>query len=185
MKTIVMIAAVLGLVATGLCACASSPNMEGSPMQEGFSWVIDKQLAGMPVPGRSFPIEEDIRFLAEKKVSLLVSLTEEPAPVDELEKKGIELLHMPVEDFHPPKQDQIHQFVEVAAAEIESGGRVGVHCTAGKGRTGTLLATYLVYTGMTAQEAIDEVRRLRPGSIETVSQENAIIYYWQTLNGLI
>jgi atypical dual specificity phosphatase len=49
-----------------------------------------------------------------------------------------------------------------------------VHCYAGKGRTGTILASWLVSKGMTASEAIRKVRELRPGSLETSAQEEAV-----------
>ena len=51
---------------------------------------------------------------------------------------------------------------------------MGIHCGAGLGRTGTLLACYFVSKGMTAKNAVARVRRLRPGSIETAEQERAV-----------
>ena len=50
----------------------------------------------------------------------------------------------------------------------------------GHGRTGTMLACYLVKTrGMSGADAILETRRLRPGSIETAEQERAVVQFYQ------
>jgi atypical dual specificity phosphatase len=59
---------------------------------------------------------------------------------------------------------------------------VNVHCRAGKGRTGTVLAAYFVSKGMSAAEALQRVRELRPGSIETPEQEHAIADLARRLN---
>jgi atypical dual specificity phosphatase len=53
-----------------------------------------------------------------------------------------------------------------------------VHCAAGKGRTGSVLAAYLVKKqGVTAEEAIEKIRSMRPGSIQSVVQETAVSMY--------
>ena len=52
-----------------------------------------------------------------------------------------------------------------------------MHCGAGLGRTGTILACYRVWQGDSAGVAIAEVRARRPGSIETAEQEAIITAY--------
>ena len=53
-----------------------------------------------------------------------------------------------------------------------------IHCRAEWGRTGTILAIYLMeFYDKTAREAIQEVRNLRPWSIETTEQEMAVLNY--------
>ena len=58
---------------------------------------------------------------------------------------------------------------------IEENKPVMVHCLAGLGRTGTLLACYLIkYENMSADDAVQKVREERPGSIQSFSQEEII-----------
>ena len=53
---------------------------------------------------------------------------------------------------------------------LNGGQRVLVHCAAGLGRTGMLVAKLLVLHGVSADDAIAQVRRARPGTIETEAQ---------------
>jgi len=150
-------------------------------LREGFSWVIDKKLAGLPWPGVSDTLDADAEYLSEMGVGLLVSLTSMPPDFSVLAKYGIESLHLPILDFHPPTLQQQVQFVEATDSKLAEGKAVGVHCAAGMGRTGTMLATYLVRLGRTSDQAISEIRDLRPGSIETAAQEAAIHAFQQYL----
>jgi len=168
-------------VAIGVAGCTGENENEGTVMQHEFSWVIDDQLAGMPRPGTDAAIEDDIAFLQRNEIDLIVSLTTDVPGSSQLAEHGIESLHIPVHDFQAPTMQQILEFVEGTASVLADGGRVGVHCAAGMGRTGTMLATYLVYQGSTAEDAIAKIRDLRPGSIETAEQEEAIQEYYEYL----
>lgn len=57
---------------------------------------------------------------------------------------------------------------------------VAVHCMHGHGRTGTMLACYLIKTKkISGVEAIGEIRKMRKGSIETYEQEKAVVRFYQ------
>lgn len=67
---------------------------------------------------------------------------------------------------------------------------VGMHCWGGYGRTGTMTASYLIYTRRDTDAAkknsyvndiIDETRKMRHGSIETRDQEEVLHDYWHHL----
>jgi protein-tyrosine phosphatase len=68
----------------------------------------------------------------------------------------------------------IEQGLVAIRAAVSRGERVAVHCGGGLGRTGTLLACYLVDRGLNDDEAIARVRATRTGSIETRGQVAAI-----------
>ena len=60
---------------------------------------------------------------------------------------------------------------------------MAVHCAWGRGRTGTMLACYLAKAGaLSCDEAIEEIRRLRPGSVDTEKQKAALLAYVMSLN---
>lgn len=143
----------------------------------GFSWVEGEVLAAMPRPGGASPLEDDLQALGARGIGLLVSLTVTPLDPERLDDAGLDTLHLPVKDFTAPSQAQMHEFVAAVHARLAEGTSVGVHCTAGLGRTGTMLAAYFVSRGRTATEAMAEIRELRPGSIETASQEAAIVVF--------
>ena len=153
-----------------------APN-EGSPEMRGYSWVIDGQLAGMPRPGGREPLEVDLSFLEGQGIDLLVSLTEVGTDPVAAASHGIDVLHLPVKDFTAPTLLQLREFVIAATRAMAEGRAVGVHCGAGKGRTGTFLSSYFVAQGMTGDEAIEHVRALRPGSVETAAQAQAVRDY--------
>ena len=53
---------------------------------------------------------------------------------------------------------------------IDRGDRVLVHCAAGLGRTGMMVASLMAGQGVSADESIRLVRAARPGTIETEAQ---------------
>lgn len=137
----------------------------------GFSFV-DATVAGMPQP-----YDPDLPFLAEQDLALLVSLTTVPVDPASLAAVGLEGAHLPIADMTAPTPAQQETWVGWVRERRDRGEKVGVHCTAGLGRTGTMLATWFVAEGMGGDEAIDHVRALRPGSIETLEQEDAVRAY--------
>jgi atypical dual specificity phosphatase len=136
----------------------------------GFSWIEKPLLAALARP--SGP--EDLAWLRKHGIEILLSLTEERPRRDWIEDAGLLVYHEPLEDMEPPSQDQLDRCVSAIARAIERKMGVAVHCGAGLGRTGVVLAAYFVARGLSAANAISRIRRLRPGSIETDEQAAAV-----------
>jgi atypical dual specificity phosphatase len=136
----------------------------------GFSWIDRPFLAALARPDGP----EDLAWLRQQGVQLLLTLSEAPLRRDWVNDAGLLVLHVPVEDMEAPTQAQLDRCVSAINRARSQGMGVAVHCAAGLGRTGSILAAYFVAQGFTARAAIERVRELRPGSIETESQEEAV-----------
>lgn len=143
------------------------------PAPHGFSWIDKPLLAGLARPESA----EDLRWLREQGVEILLSLTEEQPRRDWVNDAGLLLLHVPIEDMEAPTQEQFDVCVSAIEKANRRGMGVAVHCGAGLGRTGVILAASLVAKGDDVRTAVARLRQLRPGSIETAEQEQALADY--------
>jgi len=138
-----------------------------------FSW-----LEGDSIAACAYPTSDDaLADLEAHGIALVINLAERPHDPEALARHGLVELHLAVPDFTPPTPEQLEQGTAAIERARASGQRVVVHCAAGLGRTGTLLAAYLVHGGMAPAEAVAQVRAMRPGSIETPEQRAAVEAY--------
>ncbi|MBI1830811.1 MAG: dual specificity protein phosphatase family protein [Planctomycetes bacterium] len=141
------------------------------PAPDGFSWIDKPNLAAMAQPSAL----EDYQWLRAHGIQFMICLTESPPHRAWINEAGLFSKHIPIEDMHPPTQAQIDVCVAAIDKAINNQLGVVIHCTAGMGRTGTMLACWLIHhEGLPARDAITRVRRLRPGSIETPEQADAV-----------
>jgi atypical dual specificity phosphatase len=151
----------------------------------GFYWLIEGILAGCPLPGArggremrgAEALETDLAWLRERGIGALLTLTEASLPDETLARHGIASLHLPVRDLTPPSVEQLIRALEFVDWHRTRGRAVAVHCLMGQGRTGTVLAAYLIRAGETPEGALAEVRARCPGAIGSPSQERALASY--------
>ncbi|XP_075651881.1 phosphatidylinositol 3,4,5-trisphosphate 3-phosphatase and protein-tyrosine-phosphatase PTEN1 [Castanea sativa] len=91
----------------------------------------------------------------------------------------------PFDDNHVPSLQLIKIFCESVHSWLSSDPKniVVVHCMAGKGRTGLMVCAYLVYTGMTADAALQLYADRRTTNNEGVSipSQRRYVGYWESI----
>lgn len=134
-----------------------------------FSWVIEGMLAGSGMPTS----REEMDWVRENGIKAVLTLTEESLPEQWL--NNIDYLHVPTVNGSSPDIEDIEKAVDFIDKNLKNKKSVMVHCAAGRGRTGTILVAYMMkFRGMNVKGATEEIRNLRPGSVENGSQEIAL-----------
>ena len=138
-----------------------------------FTWIDKPRLAALARPESV----EEMTWLRQQGIEVLLSLTEDPLRRDWVDEAGLLVFHVPVIDMEAPTLEQLERCVSAINRANDRQMGVAVHCGAGLGRTGVVLACYLISKGLTASNAVAKVRRLRPGSIETDEQADAVFEF--------
>jgi len=92
-------------------------------------------------------------------------------------RHGMNWVHLPIRDVSVPDRTFETNWLSAGPDlrhRVRHGGSILIHCRGGLGRAGTIAARMLVEFGMDAQSAIDAVRRVRPGAIQTHEQEKHV-----------
>jgi ADP-ribosylglycohydrolase/protein-tyrosine phosphatase len=95
---------------------------------------------------------------------------------------NLKVHHLPIRDMDIPDDLMLQTILDTMENDIANGKRVYVHCWGGHGRTGTVVGSWLVRQGMSAEEALDQIKSQRcltafgdAPSPQTPEQINVII----------
>ena len=171
-------------VRTGNCAVPESVSdatittrepVAAAPLKavgpSGFSWLLPGKLAGTPLPGGVDNIDADLAALKRAGVTMLITLTEQDLPPEPLRRHGLTNLHLPIYSLEPPTVAQNQMLLRRMEMLLAKGHVLAVHCLNGIGRTGTVLAAWLVHEGLTATEALRRIRLIDAKYVQSPEQE--------------
>jgi atypical dual specificity phosphatase len=127
----------------------------------------------------------EIKWLAkEHSIRSIVTIKEKPLPSEWFKSSGIgegkiDYFHLSIEDYGAPSLEELDHVVTHISIQIDNGKPVMVHCSGGKGRTGTILAVYLIKKRivLNAYQAITRLRKIRGESIQSKDQESILFDY--------
>jgi len=123
---------------------------------------IDQVQNWLQVGGAIAP--DDYERLRAAGVTHIVDLREEhevDADSARLTQLGIERRHVPVPNRHAPTTPQMLDVIDWFPADTDDVS-LYVHCQGGFGRAGTMAVGLLVQSGLTLEQAEQEVRAVRP-----------------------
>ena len=147
----------------------------------GFLWLKRGLLAGTPIPGVFHDMDYDLAALKRVGVTWLITLTEQRLDEARLARHGISSAWHPVVDMAAPSIMEAVAICRVIDQLIDDGEVVAVHCYAGLGRTGTVLATYLIWQGSNALDALEAVRRVEPRWVQSQVQVSFLERFAETM----
>ena len=151
-----------GLIGVTFCPGKSGPSVFGAP------WARD--------------LDVDVAIIQSWGADYVLTLIEDHE-FDLLKVRGLggvvrvagmTWIHAPIVDLGVPSEAFELRWTVVGhllRTCLRRGGRVLVHCRGGRGRAGLMAARLMVELGQPANDAIIQVRRVRPGAIETRDQE--------------
>lgn len=140
-------------------------------------------LAISPMPGRGGQFDADLITLLRWSPDLVLTMTTAAELAHKnatdlpirLAEAGTDWLHLPIEDFGAPHSETANYWPEAAKRAhkvLNQGGKVLTHCMGGQGRSGMAVMRLMVERGIPASEALQRIRAVRPGAVETDAQNH-------------
>ena len=134
---------------------------------ENLWWVIPDKLAGVRKPEA-----QELSQLQSAGIGAIVSVFHESSNLSLYEKENIPHLWLPIAIDGVPSEEQIQEFSDFVKEQNSLSHTVAVHCSTGKHRTGTILAAYLIQSGLSYEKAMQNILKVNPDIKLPINQVN-------------
>lgn len=132
-------------------------NKPVQTIAQNLWWVLPGKLAGVRKP-----IAEELSELQAAGISAIVSVMDDPSNLDLYQQANIPHLWLPTKGGTAPSCEQIQELQNFIDQQNHLGNAVAVHCTSGRRRTGTMLASYLIHAGASYGDAMQTIQTANP-----------------------
>ncbi len=144
-----------------------------SDQPTGFVWIEKGKLAGSGFPASKNQVE----WIVSQGIDVVLTLTEKALPAAWVEGIPVNVKHIPMKDHAAPEVTALETAASYVHGQLNEGHTLLVHCLAGEGRTGCVLAAYLIKERqVSAEEAMSTLRTLKPSFVEA-AQERSVYEY--------
>lgn len=155
------------------------PRLRTSPGRLGITILPGRR-------DRRRVLDKDLETLKEYGITHVVSLVTQtemedygvPQLLQAYRDAGLQTYHLPILDQGTTSADQLDAVLSWIQEALAEQAHVLIHCVGGLGRSGTLAACYLRRKGLSAEQALAEVRAVRtPRAVESSAQEETVRNY--------
>jgi len=128
----------------------------------GFRFTITEQ-------PRNSTMDKYIKILEKEGVTHLVCCTERQYDTAKLVANGIAVHELSYPDGSAPGTEIVEQWLSLVSSvfSADPATTMGVHCVTGLGRAPVLVCIALIEQGMKYEDAVEHMRKTRPGAINT------------------
>lgn len=126
-------------------------------ISENLWWVIPGKLAGVRKPKA-----EELTELQAAGIGAIASVMDDPSNLDLYQQANIPYLWLPIKGGTAPSQQQLQELQHFIDTQNNLGHAVAIHCTSGRRRTGTMLASYIIRNGSSFEDAIETILKANP-----------------------
>jgi atypical dual specificity phosphatase len=139
------------------------------PISENLWWVIPGKLAGLRKP-----TSDDLTELFAAGIGAIVSVLDDQSNLEKYQHANIPYLWLPIQAGSSPSREQIQQLQTFVDQQNRQGLAVAVHCTGGIHRAGTMLASYLICSGLSYNDAMQIIQKAN-SSVELEEAQSSFL----------
>lgn len=139
------------------------------------------ELDDEPIILGALPFSQDVSRLRSIGVTGVINMCiEYRGPEKQYHQQGMEQLWLPTVDFTPPSLEDVLRGVDFIDKHINAGGKVYVHCKAGRGRSATVVLCWLLRKrGLSPQQAAAYLTKQRPHINKGLSERRVVQEFYQ------